>query len=257
MPITRFAIRSFLSSGGTTMRIRAYAMTPYATARAMRTAFRKLKKLCIDLAWDTTFNFPTLQAFRTQPCRNVSDFSFFAGGNADDALWFAVTTPRNGQPDQDATPLCIAIFGFGDGKNGLITGQIIKRGNGTCGGSDTTDAYITDIGRHVHDFGFVDIDRDGVDDRPDLATRCGCTWRDTYPPAFCRLVLAHELGHYFDLAYAGHRGVDKIMLSTAGTVPFSRRWFRAVWDEDSWWREWLHGHAVFTDEDVEHTWALS
>jgi len=44
-PISRFVIRSFLNSGGTNMRIRAFAMTPYATAKAMRTAFRKFKKL--------------------------------------------------------------------------------------------------------------------------------------------------------------------------------------------------------------------
>src|SRR6476661_5759462 len=34
-PINRFAIRAFLNSGGTSMRIRAFAMTPYAAARAM------------------------------------------------------------------------------------------------------------------------------------------------------------------------------------------------------------------------------
>jgi len=43
-PISRFAIRSFLNSGGTTMRIRAFAMTPYAAARAMRAAFRKFQE---------------------------------------------------------------------------------------------------------------------------------------------------------------------------------------------------------------------
>ena len=58
LPIHRYAIRSFLASGGTTMRIRAYAMTPYAAANAMRTAFRKFKKLCIDIGWATSFNFP-------------------------------------------------------------------------------------------------------------------------------------------------------------------------------------------------------
>jgi hypothetical protein len=118
-PISRFAIRSFLNSGGTTMRIRAFAMTPYATAKAMRTAFRKFKKLCIDITWSPSFNFPSFRAFPTHPCQNVSDFFFFAGNDGNDSLWFAVTTPRNGQPDQDGTPLCIAIFGYVDGKNGL------------------------------------------------------------------------------------------------------------------------------------------
>jgi hypothetical protein len=147
-PMSRFAIRSFLNSGGTTMRIRAFAMTPYATAKAMRAAFRKFKKQCIDITWTPSFNFPSFRAFPTHPCQNVSDFFFFAGNDGNDALWFAVTTPRNGQPDQDGTPLCIAIFGYVDGKNGLTSGRIIKRGSSdfpTCGGTNTTDACITDL----------------------------------------------------------------------------------------------------------------
>jgi hypothetical protein len=43
-PMSRFAIRSFLNSGGTTMRIRAFAMTPYATAKAMRAAFQQIQE---------------------------------------------------------------------------------------------------------------------------------------------------------------------------------------------------------------------
>jgi hypothetical protein len=247
-PMSRFAIRSFLNSGGTNMRIRAFAMTPYATARAMRTAFRKFKKLCIDITWSPSFNFPSFRAFPTHPCQNVSDFFFFAGNDGNDSLWFAVTTPRNGRPDQDGTPLCIAIFGYVDGKNGLTSGRIIKRGSSnfpTCGGSNTTDACITDIARHMRDFG-LDTNGDGLDDRPDADTGCGCTWRDTYPPFFSRVVLAHELGHYFGLAHAGHNGLDKIMISTGDGS--------SVWGADSWWRLWLYGDAVFTDEDVEQAW---
>jgi hypothetical protein len=247
-PMSRFAIRSFLNSGGTTMRIRAFAMTPYATAKAMRAAFRKFKKQCIDITWTPSFNFPSFRAFPTQPCQNVSDFFFFAGNDGNDSLWFAVTTPRNGRPDQDGTPLCIAIFGYVDGKNGLTSGRIIKRGSSdfpTCGGTNTTDACITDIARHMRDFG-LDTNGDGLDDRPDADTGCGCTWRDTYPPFFSRVVLAHELGHYFGLAHAGHNGFDKIMISTGDGS--------SVWGADSLWRAWLYGDAVFTDEDVEQTW---
>jgi len=67
-PISRFAIRSFLNSGGTTMRIRAFAMTPYAAAKAMRAAYRKFKKQCIDISWTPSFNFPSFRAFPTQLC---------------------------------------------------------------------------------------------------------------------------------------------------------------------------------------------
>jgi hypothetical protein len=54
------------------------------------------------------------------------------------------------------------------------------------------------------------------------------------------------LAHYFGLAHAGHNGFDKIMISKAdGSL---------VWGSDSWWRVWLYGDAVFTEEDVEQTW---
>ena len=250
-PMTRSAIRSFLASGGTSIRIRAYAMTSYAAGKAMRTAFRKFKKLCIDLKWGTSFNLPSLQAFVTQPCRNAREFSFFAGidGNPIDALWFAQNTPRDGQPDQDGMPLSIAIFGFEDGKFGLTTGRTINRGRlSACGGHSTADTCITGIPRQAGDYLTLDTDGDGTNDAaPADACGCGVTWRDPWPPYFSRVVLTHELGHYFGLAHAGHDGIDKIMISTADG---SSRW---DWS-DSWWRLWLHGDAEFVEEDVEHAW---
>lgn len=256
LPIHRYAISSFLSSNGTSMRIRAYAQTPYAAAKAMRTAFRKLKKLCIDLDWTLSFHFPSFKAFPTQPCRNVDEFLFLADPLGIDALWFALSTPRNGLPDQDGTPLCIGLFGYLAGNNGLTSGRIIKRGVQffpQCSGTNTTDACITDIARHMGDFGFDPNDQ-LARDRPNDATGCGCTWRDTYPPFFSRVVLAHELGHYFGLTHAGHRGFDKIMISPEGVPMFSRAWWRVVLGPDIWWRPWLYGDAVFTEEDVENTW---
>lgn len=52
--------------------------------------------------------------------------------------------------------------------------------------------------------------------------------------------------NYFGLAHAGHNGFDKIIISTADGS--------SVLGSDSWWRAWLYGDAVFTDEDVEQTW---
>jgi hypothetical protein len=247
-PIDRGAIRSFLNSGGTSMRIRAYAMHPYAAGKAMRTAFRKFKKLCIDLSWDTPFNFPTFRQFNTQPCVNEREFSFFADSTVDAALWFAVNTPRDGQPDQDGIPLGIGIFGFENGQRGLTIGRDIKRhvdGTGGCAPDSSDDACISVITRQAHDFGSLDINNDGVDDLPDDPCCCGCTWRDVYPPFLSRLVLAHELGHYFGLARAGHDGVHNIMVSLPeGNAPLS----------EGSWRLWMNGDASFVEEDVEHAW---
>lgn len=248
-PIDRGAIRSFLNSGGTSMRIRAYAMQPYAAGKAMRTAFRKFKTLCIDLTWDTPFNFPSFQQFNTQPCVTERDFNFFSDNTIGGGTWFAVNTPRNGQRDQDGTPLGIGIFRFDNGQRGLTIGRHIKRfvdGTGGCAADSSDDACMTVIMRKALDFGSLDSDEDGVDDRlPDDPCGCGCTWRDVYPPYLSRLVLAHELGHYFGLAHAGHDGVHNIMVS----LPEGN----AVLSPSSW-HLWMDGEPVFVEEDIEHAW---
>ncbi len=251
LPVHRYAIRSFLDSGGTSLRLRAYAMKPYAAAKAMRTARKKFKKLCIDLAWDTPFNFPTFQMFNLQPCTNRREFRFFSGGDVADARWFALNTPRGGSPDQDATPLGIAIFSYTNpGLNGLTTGRDIKRGVNPaatgCDGSSTNDACITEITRVGGDFTSRDSDGDGIDDvLPGDPCGCGCTWRDTYPPYFSRLVLGHELGHYFGLAHAGHDGIQNIM--------FSKAEGNSLLGGGSW-RLWSQGDPGFVEDDVEQSW---
>lgn len=155
---------------------------------------------------------------------------------------------QDGHTEQDGTPLCIGIFGYVDGKNGLATGRRIKRSQDdptACDADDNTDECITDITRRLSDFDIsLDSNDDGVDDLKDEACGCGCTWRDTYPPYFSRLVLAHELGHYFGLTHAGHDGVHNIMFSK---------------DENQYlgggsWRLWMHGDPNFVEEDVEHAW---
>jgi hypothetical protein len=245
LPVHRTAIRSFLDSDGTSMRLRAYAMEPGAASRAMRTARKKFKKLCIDLAWDSSFHFPTFQSLPVQPCTSLREFRFFDGGTIADARWFAVNTPRDGRPDQDGTPLCIGVFGYADGKFGLATGRDIKRGLNGCGGSDPSDTCITRITRLGSDFGTLDEDGDDVDDhRLDDPCGCGCTWRDAYPPYFSRLVLAHELGHYFGLAHAGHDGVHNIMFKNKENTILG----------GGSWRLWSHGDPNFVEEDVEHAW---
>lgn len=249
-PMTRSAIRGFLDSGGTSIRVRAYALTPQAAGEAMRTAYRKFKKLGIDITWSPSFNFPSFQSFVTQPCRNVREFSFFAGSVTDpgDAVWFAGNTPRNASPEQDGTPLAIAVFGYEDGKSGLVTGRIINRGRlPGCDGQSTADECVTVIPRQAGDYDSLDTDFDGIDDvAPDAAVGCGVSWRDPYPPCFAQYVLAHELGHYFGLAHPGHDGFDKIMIAT--------RDGSSVWGGDTWWRYWFNGEAEFIQDDVEQAW---
>lgn len=245
LPVTRPDIRAFIDSDGTSIRLRAYAMEQYAAGKAMRTARKKFKKLCIDLNFGTSFNFATWQDFDLQPCNDETDFSFpedLAAG-----LFFAERTPRDGTADQDGTPLCLGLFGYEEKHSGLVVGRDIKRlvaSNG-CAPDSNDHSCITSIQRRTSDYVSLDSDDDGVDDLTDARCGCGCTWRDSYPPWFSRLVLAHELGHYFGLAHAGHDGVNNIMFSMAEGNSIVG---------GGMWRWWSHGDAVFNEEDVEHAW---
>ncbi len=245
LPVTRPDIQAFLDSDGTSMRLRAFAMEQSAAGRAMRTAHKKFKKLCIDLSFGTSFNFATWQEFDVQPCTDETDFSFPEGLDA--GLLLAERTPRDGALDQDGTPLCIALFGYETQHSGLVVGRDIKRTVAAeeCAPDSTDDSCITDIQRGRSDYDSLNSDDDGVDDLTNDRCGCGCTWRDTYPPWFSRLVLAHELGHYFGLAHAGHDGVNNIM--------FSRAEGNSIVG-GGMWRWWSHGDAVFNEEDVEHAW---
>ncbi|QQR87111.1 MAG: hypothetical protein IPJ76_02470 [Flavobacteriales bacterium] len=231
-PVTRPDIKAFISSGGTSARFRCYAVEPYAQGRAMRTAHNKFKKLCIDLDFDRSFNFPTWQTYPTQPCNTPGDFTI-AGATA----WFAANTTRDSSEGQDARPLSITCFNISGGFRGIVAGRSIRRfvdeRNG-CRHDSTADACITLVDRS-------DDDTDG-NAGPGGS---GVLWRDAYPPWFGRYVMGHELGHYFGLAHAGHDGVENIM--------FSGPEGNAIVGGGSW-RLWSHGEPVFVDADVEHAW---
>ncbi len=221
-PITRPDIKAFLASGGASSRLRCYALEPRGVGKAMRTAHNKYKKLCIDLSFDASFHFPSWQSYATQPCSTAADFSV-----VDPTAWFGANTPRDGSLNQDGTPLSVTVFNISGGFRGIVAGRDIKRevvdDNG-CPADSTDDGCITDIVR---------------------TGGTGVLWRDAYPPWFGQFVMAHELGHYFGLAHAGHDGVENIMFS----LPEGN----AIAGGGSW-RLWSHGEPVFVEQDVEHAW---
>lgn len=221
-PVTRPDIKAFLASGGASSRLRCYALEPHGVGKAMRTAHNKYKKLCIDLSFDASFYFPSWQTYATQPCVTAADFTIAGAG-----AWFAANTPQNGAESLDARPLCVTIFNLAGGEFGIVAGRTINRlvaNTNGCAPDSSADACITGINRTVGS---------------------GVLWRDGYPPWFGRLVLAHELGHYFGLAHAGHDGVENVM--------FSKGEGNAILGGGSW-RLWSHGEPVFVDADVEHAW---
>ncbi|MDQ3661559.1 MAG: hypothetical protein M3454_10960 [Actinomycetota bacterium] len=76
----------------------------------------------------------------------------------------------------------------------------------------------------------------------DPSTPCGrgILHRDTYPPYFSKFVLAHEIGHHFGLAHAGHDGLQNIMFATS----------TQDWLDSGLWKLWSQGEPDFQPEDV-------
>lgn len=234
-PITRPDIKDFLDSGGTSCRLRCYALEPDGVGRAMRTAHNKFKKLCIDLSFDASFHFPTWQTYATQPCVSLDDYHF-TNFNA----WFSANTPQNGAPRLDGRPLSITTFKCPLGVRGITSGRSMLRWvedtNG-CPWDNMEERCMTTIEREIVFPGL-----------PDQVIGSGVIWRDQYPPWFGRLVLGHELGHYFGLTHAGHDGVENTMFS----LPEGNDLLGG-----GSWRLWSHGEPVFTDVDVEHVWRFT
>lgn len=231
-PITRPDIKDFLASGGSSCRLRCYALDPDGVGRAMRTAHNKFKKLCIDLSFDASFHFPTWQTYVTQPCVSLDDYHII-NFNA----WFNANTPQNGDPALDSRPLSVTTFNCPRGVRGITSGRSMLRlvvdTNG-CPWDSMEERCMNSIQREIVSPGLAD-----------QSIGSGVIWRDQYPPWFGRLVLCHELGHYFGLTHAGHDGVENVMFS----LPEGN----ALLGSGSW-RLWSHGEPVFTDVDVEHVW---
>ncbi len=250
-PVTRWDISHYLEGASDAPRLRAYAMTNWAAGQGMRFAKEHYRTLCVDLRFQPSEWFARFQTFPMQECLTEDEFLFYSNDDRDldrrashdGALWFAEKTDQNGSEKMDHKALAIGVFAFRRrGLNGRAYGRHLKRSidpSSPCGPGDTTDGCITDILRRSDDHS----------NRPstlpdDTPTGSGCTWRDTYPPYFSKVVLAHEIGHWFGLCHAGHEGVQHIMFSRVEHDPLS-------WDS---WRLWLHGGPTFNKQDLEHTW---
>ncbi len=250
-PVTRWDVSRLLEGASDAPRLRAYAMTNSAAGEAMRFAKEHYRTLCLDLQFDPTERFSRFQHFPVQDCTTEDEFLFYSDADGSDdrtashegARWFADHTDQDGSLKMDHRVLGVGIFAFRRrGLNGRVYGRELLRSSrvgAPCRSESTLDTCISNVQRVSQDH-----DRAPANIPPDTPTGSGCTWRDTYPPYFSKVVLAHEIGHWFGLCHAGHDGVQHIMFSRVEHHPLS-------WDS---WRLWLHGGPTFNHKDLEHTW---
>lgn len=243
LPVGRSVIQSHLDSG--TPRLRVYAWRNHAASRSMRFARRAARRLLIRLDFGTVERFSRFQSAAVVDILTAAEFAMH-----DDTRYYelgrflATRTGQDGSPGADFRVGAVGAFGFARTTlNGIAAGVRIRRSDDpddACRADDTSVGCITELRRTESDY--PDPGPTATGD-PDRATGRGVLHRDTFPPYFSKIVLAHELGHHFGLAHGGHDGLQNIMFAT-----------EQDWWNGGMWRYWSDGGPVFTARDVEDVW---
>lgn len=240
LPVGRSTIQSFLDTGSP--RLRVYAWKNYPASRAMRFARQKFRKLCLLIDFGSVEYLSRFQSTSAIDITATNEYLF--PGLADDytkARFLATRTPQDGDLLDDFSVQACGNFKFVDGIRGVAVGLRINRGTAACPADSTTDACITEVRRSEGDF--FSPPTSGPTGDPTTPCGRGVFHRDTYPPYFSKFVLAHEIGHHFGLAHAGHAGVQNIMYSS------EQAWLD--WGVAKWYYQ---GEPDFQPEDFEHVW---
>lgn len=247
VPVGRSVIQSFLNTGSP--RLRVYAWDNHAASRAMRLARQRLRKLLVLVDFGPL---ETLSRFQTANVIDILSADEFAL-HGDDRYYelgrfVATLAGQGGTIRDDLGVTAVGAFGFSRSTlNGIAAGVRIRRSedpDAACAADDTGEPCITVIRRTEADYGADDDPRGAFTGDP--GTPCGraVLHRDTFPPYFSKFVLAHELGHHFGLAHAGHDGVQNLMFSIVGQDIL----------DGGLWRLWATGEPDFTPADLEDVW---
>lgn len=198
IPATRYHISQFLKTGKPDLVV--YAMDGSELRNSLDFANRHFRQAAIRFNWNERIIFPRQHTPVSFDLSNAPEYSMTINGvplidtflntsgikpvNEDDLTIRAQTSFNLLFFKTTATGTTSSNF------NGITTGRFIAPSDTTC--SNVLQPFI------------------GVD-----ATGAGVTTRNVYPNYFSKVVLAHELGHYFGLCHVGHDGVQNIMFSNA------------------------------------------
>lgn len=247
VPVGRSVIQSFLDTGSP--RLRVYAWQNYAASRAMRFARQKLRNMFILVDFGPIETLSRFQAVDVVDITSADEFRLHGLDRYYELGRFvAARTGQDGELADDFRVTALGVFGFsGGGTNGIAAGIRIRRSesaDAACGPDDTSVECITEIRRTEADYGAADDPRNAFSGDPQTLCGRAVLHRDTFPPYFSKVVLAHELGHHLGLAHAGHDGVQNIMFTIEGQDIL----------DGGLWRLWAQGEPDFQPRDLEDVW---
>jgi hypothetical protein len=251
---SRYHIAKFLETSQPNLRI--YAQSGSELRDRIQFAADHFKAMGIRLSWNHFITVPQLTPLVTHTITQVSEFNLVCSRDVlDDGGNVTIRTDELGRFLNDT--------GLKDPAEGetritsltpfhVLVEQVDVNGNVTS----SEDFRGMTAGRNILEGAFaVGCQTPGRDDqccslvqRIDAERRqigSGVAMRNVYPGYFSKMVMAHELGHYFGLCHINHSGVQNIMFSTvAGNSVFD-------WGLFSYY---LRAEPHFTGTDERNAW---
>jgi hypothetical protein len=202
IPATRYHISQFLENGAPHLKI--YATDTVELRDAMNYADRHYLKAGIRFNWNQSFWFPKQQipeAFEITTREQLFMVASPKSGTSIDA--FLVSSGLKPVGENNLTirsQTSFKLFFEEDMINGVVSGRSITEEE-----RENEENWVFIAG--------CDITPQTVLNR--VPVGAGVTTRQVFPNYFSKIVLSHELGHYFGLCHVAHDGVQNIMFSLA------------------------------------------
>jgi hypothetical protein len=252
-PASRYHIAKFLETGEPNLRI--YAQTPSELRDRIQFANKRFNGMGIRPTWNHFITVPQRTPLVTHSITQVSEFflichRFFldANGNLaretdDQGLFFSdsgVKDPTEGETNiTSVTPFHVLVqtndvndkLVSSDDLRGNTSGRDIRQGADAqgCQTANRDDSCCIVVQRI----------QDG------RQTGSGVAMRNVYPGYFSKMVMAHEMGHYFGLCHFGHNGFQNLMFS----LPDGNNLFD--WGLFGYY---LNAEPYFTSADKRNVW---
>jgi hypothetical protein len=192
LPATRYHISKFLETGKPDLKV--YAKDGSELRDSLDFANRHFRQAAIRFNWDERIIFPRQHTPLQHPITTTPEFETTINSNSADFIGTYLATSGL-KPTNESNLVIRAQTSFNlfdirtdpaGNFNGLTTGIAITEDTAA------TTACVVEL---------------------EPSEGAGVTTRNVYPSWFSKIVLAHELGHYFGLCHINHNGVQNIMFT--------------------------------------------